>query len=90
MARIKYFEEERIAVYIYGERYGKHHEKHLLVMKADENCEYGFDGQPLSCSVALKNKRDREVLASWILLNREKLEKAWDDINNGINPGYID
>ncbi len=90
MARIKYFEEECIAVYIYGERYGKHHEKHLLVMKADENCEYGFDGQPLSCSAALKNKRDREVLASWILLNREKLEKAWDDINNGINPGYID
>lgn len=44
MARIKFFKDEKIAVYIYGEQYEKHHGKHILILKADEECQYGFDG----------------------------------------------
>ncbi len=57
MAKIKFFKDKNIAIYIYGERYEKHHEKHLLVVKADESCEYGFNGKPLKCSKALKIKQ---------------------------------
>ncbi len=90
MARIHYFKQYSIAIYIYGERYGKHHEKHILVLKADEDCEYGFDGKPLKCSKALRNKTERVVIKRWILSHRKQLEKAWEDINNGINPGVIE
>ena len=90
MAKIKLFKDNNIAVYIYGEKYGKHHEKHILVIKKDEDCEYGFDGYPLSCSKPLRKREDRKVLKEWILSHQEELNKAWDDINNGINPGFID
>lgn len=90
MARIKYFQNNNMAVYIYGEKYEKHHGKHILVLKPDEDCQYGFDGKPLSCSKELRNKDDRKVLKEWILSHRRQLEKAWNDINNGINPGNID
>ncbi len=43
MARIKWFENEQIVVYIYGELFGKHHLRHVLILKKDENCQYGFD-----------------------------------------------
>jgi hypothetical protein len=38
----------------------------------------------------LKNKSDRELVEGWILSHRDKLEQAWIDINNGVNPGTID
>ena len=47
MARIKWFENEQIVVYIYGELYEKHHLRHVLILKKDEDCQYGFDGLPL-------------------------------------------
>jgi hypothetical protein len=90
MARIKYFKDKKIAIYIYGEKYEKHHKKHVLVLTADEDCQYGFDGEPLNCSKQLKNKEDRETVKNWILSRNAELEKAWDDINNGVNPGTID
>ncbi len=37
-----------------------------------------------------KNKADRKVVEEWIISNQEALEKAWEDINNGVNPGPID
>ncbi len=42
VARIKFFSDAKIAIYIYGEMNEKHHEKHVLVMKADEKCNYDF------------------------------------------------
>ena len=90
MAKIKYFDNGRIAIYIYGEIHERHHGKHVLVLKADEDCQYGFDGEPLSCSKALKNKEDRKLIKEWITSHQSELEKAWLDINNGINPGMID
>jgi hypothetical protein len=90
MARIKYFEKEKIAIYIYGEAHGKNHKRHILVLKRDEDCQYGFDGKPLDDLPPLKNKSDRELVEGWILSHRDKLEQAWIDINNGVNPGTID
>lgn len=90
MARIKFFKEYLIAVYIYGEKNGKHHEKHVLVLKKDENCQYGFDGKPIKNSACLKNKEERKALKEWILSHRMELEQAWEDVNNGKNPGMID
>ncbi len=89
MARIKYFEDRKIAIYIYGEKTGKHHGKHVLVLKSDEDCQYGFDGEPLNCSAALKNRADRTMVREWILAHQTELEQAWEDINNGIDPGMI-
>ena len=89
MARIKYFKSCCIAIYIYGEKYNKHHEKHILVLKADEECQYGFNGKPLSCSKALKNRKERIMLKNWILAHQEDLEKAWEDVNNGRKPSII-
>lgn len=90
MPRIKYFKNNKIAIYIYGEKYEKHHEKHILVLKADEDCQYGFNGYPLKCSKSLREKEDRELVKRWILSHQKELEKAWIDVNNGINPGVID
>ena len=90
MAKIKSFDNMRIAIYIYGETNCKHHEKHVLVLKSDEDCQYGFDGRPIGGSKALKNKADRIAVSEWIRSNQVKLEKAWSDINNGKNPGMID
>ena len=90
MARIKYFENEKIAIYIYGEKNERHHEKHLLVLKRDEECQYGFDGMPIKNSPALRKKSERELVAQWILEHQAQLEKAWEDVNNGIKPGFID
>lgn len=90
MAKIKYFEDLKISIYIYGEVNGKHHGKHVLVLKSDEDCQYGFDGQPIGGSKALRNKTDRVVISKWIKSHRGQLEQAWLDINNGINPGMID
>lgn len=89
MAKIKYFERLKISVYIYGEANGRHHEKHVLVLKRDEACQYGFDGEPIGNSKALKNKADRIAVSEWIKSNRDKLEQAWLDINEGKNPGMI-
>lgn len=90
MPRVKYFDSNKIAIYIYGEKYEKHHERHVLVLKAGEDCQYGFDGYPLSYSKALKNREDRELVKEWILSHQKELEQAWTDVNNGINPGVID
>lgn len=90
MSRIKYFDDLKIAVYIYGEANGKHHGKHVLVLKSDEDCQYGFDGNPIDGSKALKNKNDHSVVSNWIKSRQPKLEQAWIDINNGKNPGLID
>jgi len=90
MARIKYFEALNIAIYIYGEKNNPHHKKHLLVLKPDEHCQYGFDGMPMKGTSGLKRKEDRKVVESWIKQHQSELDKAWDDINNGINPGVID
>ena len=89
MARIKFFKDEKIAVYIYAEQYEKHHGKHILILKADEECQYGFDGKPLSCSKALKNKGDRQLLYDWILAHQKELENAWSEINRGQRPSEI-
>ena len=70
MARIKWFENEKIVVYIYGELYEKHHERHLLVLKKDEDCQYGFDGEPVKGTKRLKRKADHELVSSWILGNK--------------------
>lgn len=88
-SRIKYLEDECIAIYIYGEATEKHHGKHLLILKADEGCQYGFDGRPIKGSKALKNRNDRKVLRRWILSHQDDLEEAWDDINNGRKPKFI-
>lgn len=53
MARIKYFADLRISIYIYGETNEKHHGKHVLVLKTDEDCQYGFDGKPIGNSKGL-------------------------------------
>ena len=90
MARIKWFENEQIVVYIYGELYGKHHLRHVLILKKDEDCQYGFDGQPLKGTKRLRKKSDHEVVSAWIIKNADKLETAWNLINQGINPGKID
>ena len=62
----------------------------ILVLKADEDCQYGFNGYPLKCSKSLREKDDRELVKRWILSHQKELEKAWIDVNNGINPGVID
>ena len=54
MARIKWFENEQIVVYIYGELYEKHHLRHVLILKKDEDCQYGFDGLPLKGTKRLR------------------------------------
>ena len=90
MARIKYFNDQKIAIYIYGERYGKHHEKHVLVLKADEDCQYGFDGMPFKNSARLRNKSDDETVSQWIKNHVTELDSAWEMINRGENPGYIE
>jgi hypothetical protein len=87
MARIKYFKDKNIAIYIYGEQNNKHHEKHILVLKKDEDCQYDFHGNPISGN--LKNKDDRKIVREWILKHQLELEKAWEDINNGISPKII-
>lgn len=89
MSRIKFFEKYGIAVYIYGEKHSKHHGKHILVLKSDEACQYDFNGYPLSCSNALKSKKDRKMLRKWILLHKADLEDAWENVNNGIKPKTI-
>lgn len=90
MAKIKYFLSRQISIYIYGEKNEKHHNKHVLVLKKDEDCQYGFDGKPIPGTKGLKNKIDSNLVENWILSHQEELEKAWDDINNGINPGLIE
>lgn len=47
------------------------------MLKADEDCQYGFDGKPLKCSDALKSKEDRKIVKKWILSHRDELEDAW-------------
>ena len=89
-AKIKYFAELRISIYIYGEAKEKHHGKHVLVLKADEDCQYGFDGKPIGNSKGLKNKADRIVVTKRIRTHRAELEQAWEDINHGKNPGTIE
>lgn len=79
-----------IKIYIYGERYNKHHGMHVYLTKGEEECNYGFDGKPIGESPALSNKTDRKAIEKWILSRRDKLEKAWEDVNNGIDPGMID
>ena len=59
MARIKYFENEKIVVYIYGEMYEKHHVRHVLILKKDEDCQYGFDGNPIKGTLRLR-KQEKE------------------------------
>lgn len=90
MARIKWFENEQIVVYIYGELYEKHHLRHVLILKKDEDCQYGFDGLPLKGTKRLRKKSDHDVVSAWIIKNADKLEEAWNLINQGINPGKID
>jgi hypothetical protein len=87
MSRIKYFKDEKIAIYIYGEQYNKHHGKHILVLKKDEDCQYDFNGNAISGK--LRDKDDRKLVREWILNHQSELEKAWADINNGINPETI-
>lgn len=90
MARIKYFEQQKIAIYIYGEQMGKHHGKHILVLKADEDCQYDFNGRPVKSSKKLKRKEDDICVREWILKHRLELEIAWEKINNGERPDIID
>ena len=90
MARIKTFKDLGIAIYIYGEKNEKHHGKHILVLKADEDCQYGFDGNPLKCSKALKSRAEHKAVRKWILSHQKELEYAWENINAGINPGMIE
>jgi len=90
MARVKWFENEQIVVYIYGELYEKHHVRHVLILKKDEDCQYGFDGQPVKGTKRLRKKSDHDLVSAWIIANSDKLEIAWDLINKGINPGRID
>ena len=86
MARIHYFKQYSIAIYIYGERYGKHHEKHILVLKADEDCEYGFDGKTIKMFQGVKEQKIRKGCYKQWIPHRKQLESV-EDINNGINPG---
>lgn len=90
MSRIKFFKDSHIAVYIYGEKNDKHHGKHLLVLKVDESCQYGFDGEPLACSKPLKSQKERKLVREWILSHQQELEKAWEDVNNGIKPQVLE
>lgn len=90
MARVKWFENEQIVVYIYGELYEKHHARHVLILKSDEDCQYGFDGQPVKGTKRLRKKSDHDLVSAWIIANSDKLEIAWDLMNQGINPGRID
>ena len=73
MARIKWFENEKIVVYIYGELYEKHHERHVLVLKKDEDCQYGFDGQPIKGTGRLKKKSDHDLVSAWILAHSKEV-----------------
>jgi len=90
MARVKWFENEQIVVYIYGELYEKHHAKHVLVVNRDESCQYGFDGQPIKGTKRLKKRSDHEVVSSWIQEHEAWLNHAWELMNQGINPGKPD
>ena len=90
MVRIKYFENEKIVVYIYGEMYEKHHVRHVLILKKDEDCQYGFDGNPIKGTLRLKKKSDHDLVSAWILQHSKELEQAWETINQGQNPGMID
>lgn len=90
MARIKYFSDSNIIIYIYGETFEKHHEKHVLVVKADEDCQYGFDGKPIKNSHKLRNKNDDKKVSEWILNHQNELLQAWEKINNGEKPEMID
>jgi len=89
MAKIKYFHDSKISIYIYGERFERHHEKHVLVIKAEEECNYGFDGDAIKNSPRLRNKAEHQKISVWILNHREELEQAWEDVNNGIKPAMI-
>ena len=80
MARIKWFEVEGIAIYIYGELYEKHHVPHLLIRKSTvESTQYGFDGNPIRGCKRLSNLKDHKLVSSWILSKKEKL-------NIGVSP----
>ena len=91
MARIKWFEVEGIAIYIYGELYEKHHVPHLLVRKSTvESTQYDFDGEPIKGCKRLSKYKDHILVSSWILSKKDKLEAAWNKINRGEDPGAID
>ncbi len=91
MARIKWFEVEGIAIYIYGELYEKYHVPHLLVRKSTvESTQYGFDGNPIRGCKRLTNLKDHKLVSSWILSKKEKMNIAWNKINQGEDPGMID
>ncbi len=89
MARIKVFSDLGIVIYIYGEKNERHHGKHVLVVKTDEDSQYGFDGKPIKGIKDLSNKKDRQAVSNWILSHQDELNKAWEDINNGIRPDMI-
>lgn len=90
MARIKLFKDPNIAIYIYGEAFGKHHRKHVLVIKNGESYQYGFNGKPIKNTPGMKNKNDEKTITEWIVSRKEKLEVAWEQINRGILPDEID
>ena len=46
-------------------------------------------GNPLKEQKDLK-KADHELVSSWILAHTDELNKAWEMINMGLNPGSID
>ena len=89
MARIKYFIDEKIAIYIYGELNERHHGKHVLVLKVDEECNYGFDGRVVKNSKALRSKKEHKMVSEWIRRHRAELDAAWTDVNNGVKPQPI-
>ena len=86
MARIMYFREYRIAIYVYGELYGKHHEKHVLVLKADEDCQYDFSGRPIKNTRRLRSKEEHKIVSEWIRSHASYLEESWNRINQGKAP----
>ena len=91
MARIKWFETQGIAIYIYAELFGKHHNPHVFVRRTTvESTQYGFDGNPIKGCKKLKRPQDHKLVSCWILSKKEKLEEAWNMINKGIDPGMLD
>ena len=73
MARIKWFENEQIVVYIYGELYEKHHLRHVLILKKDEDCQYGFDSQPIHGTKRLK----KNPIMIWFPRGLSKMQISW-------------
>ena len=87
MARIHFFEKEKIAVYIYGELNGKHHGKHVMLLVQGHEYQYGFNGKPMKGCPAL---RDDKTVVQWILSHTADLEERWQEANEGKHPRWID